>query len=77
MKMLPEHYKHLKAAIDKQIELDPAMYENYMSRGLTHTRYNWDLLWRAKMGPFVCSTLYTYLKDSHIDTALRKITGKN
>ena len=76
MKMTKAHYEILKQKIEEQMQRDPKMYENYMELGYTHRRYNWDLLWRAKLNKFVCDTLYQYLNDDHINTALQHITGK-
>lgn len=32
-----------------------------------------DCLWAAKQSRFVCDTLYPYMNDKHIDSALRSI----
>jgi hypothetical protein len=36
-------------------------------------RFRWDLFHVAGLNNYACDTLYTYLNDDHIDTALRKI----
>jgi hypothetical protein len=52
----------------------------YAAKGLSDKRYRWDLSYLSgnannpeSCTRFVCDTLYTYLNDSHIDTALRSI----
>ena len=77
MKMTNEHFAYLEKKIKEVINENPDMYDQYMSEGLNHMRYNWDLLWMADLTTFTCNDLYEYLNDTHINTALRKITGKN
>lgn len=72
MKISKEHLEHLRTHI-APLDL-PERRAAYASAGLSDVRYRWDLLWAAKLGPFVCGTLYKAgLDDSHIDTALRNI----
>jgi len=40
---------------------------------LTTTRYQWDIVRHAGLMTWVCDTLYEYLNDTHIQTALNKI----
>lgn len=69
MKIKPEHLEYLRAYITP---LDtPARRKMY--KGQTDKRYRWDLTYAAKLTQFICTTLYTYMNDDHIDTALRKI----
>ena len=87
MKIKPEHYDELKQAIERvQSEYPSHSLESYISAGLTPMRFRWDLLWTAiKLGYFQLGDgvgvpgcpLYAYLNDTHIDTALRRITGIN
>jgi len=71
MKMLPADFKKLKDTIT------PFNTENrrasYRREHFGLLRYQWDLLRLAGMMPFVCDTLYKYLDDTHIQTALNKI----
>lgn len=52
---------------------------DYKSKGLTDKRYRWDLTYVVNSNDinsasrFICDTLYTYMDDSHVDTALRSI----
>jgi hypothetical protein len=36
-------------------------------------RIRWDLTYQANLTGFICDSLYSYLDDSHIDTALKSI----
>lgn len=71
MKMQPQHLEHMRAAIAK---FDTDFYRaRYAAAGLTTRRYQWDLVRAAGLMPWLCDTLYTYLNDSHIQTALNKL----
>lgn len=71
MKMRPEHLDTLRDII---APLDtPERRADYVKQGLSSKRYRWDLLYAARVSNWICSTLYPYLNDSHIDTALRSI----
>lgn len=77
MKIRPEHYNHMKSAI---ADLDPAKVAAH-KEALTHDarvkdlekRFRWDLSHAARLTPWICDNLYSYLDDSHVDTALRSI----
>lgn len=69
MKIKPEHYEHLKTAILANPHA-PTL-PSYIARGLTEKRWRWDLLYLAKLSPWISSNLYPYANDDHIDTALR------
>ena len=74
MKMQPEHVQVLRAAI-QPLDTEERR-ELYRAHPLSNMRYRWDLLWavsRSLPDDFVCKTLYAYLDDTHIDTALRTI----
>lgn len=71
MKIQPEHFEVLKSAI--KIHDTEFHRERYKAAGLSDRRYQWDVLRHAGCMPFVCDTLYKYLDDSHIESALRKI----
>lgn len=36
-------------------------------------RFRWDLLWSTKMSSWVSGTLYKYMDDSHLDSALKQV----
>jgi hypothetical protein len=74
MKMHTKDFEALRTAVQAVIVAHPDAYADYKACGLSDTRYNWDLL---NASGFDTCILYAYLEDSHVDTALRKITGKN
>jgi len=74
MKITPEDYAILEKAIK------PMMYKINRS-GITAMRWRWDCLYRCglKIGDGIGMpgdlNLYAYMDDTHIDTALKRITG--
>lgn len=71
MKMQSAHFDHIAAKI---AELDtPALRAAYCDAGLSLKRYQWDITRQVGLIPFVCDTLYQYLDDTHIQTALNRI----
>lgn len=80
MKIKPEHYAVLKQAVDSVLERVPNIRSEYQAKGLSDKRYRWDLLYATKIkigdGRGMSGLpLYEYMDDTHIDTALRAITG--
>lgn len=77
MKMKPDHYNHMKSAI---ASIDTAKVASH-KEALTHDarvkdlekRFRWDLCHAAIPSSWICDNLYSYLDDSHVDTALRSI----
>jgi hypothetical protein len=59
------HVEFLRAELEGRLRPDGSM------------RDRWDALSAAGLIPWVCSTLYPYLNDNHIDTALRAIARGN
>jgi hypothetical protein len=54
----------------------PVMREAIIAEGKARDvekRLRWDLSFKAGLTPWVCSTLYSYCDDVHVDTALRAI----
>jgi hypothetical protein len=77
MKIKPEHYAYLKGAI-ATIDLKRiADHRNFViGEGKSQDvekRVRWDAVRYAGLIPWICDTLYKYMNDDHIDTALRKI----
>ena len=71
MKIKPEDYEHLKKAI---APLDTEeLRKQYKDAGLSDKRYRWDLSYKANLTKFICDTLYPYMNDVHIDTALKSL----
>ena len=83
MKIKPEHYEMLESEINAVFERYPArrLIEEYETGQFARSektkdlqkRFCYDLLYGAGLSSFVCSTLYKYLDDSHVYTALRSI----
>lgn len=74
LKISPSDYLTLETALKAAVERNPGKYEAYKDAGLSDMRYNWDMV-RAS-GFNVCS-LYHYLNDDHINSALAKILGNS
>lgn len=80
MKMTKEDYEYIKSELEKTVAFDPETIERYETGEFVRsecvknlqTRYMWDCFHNAQFDSFV-HTLYKYLHDSHIETALRKI----
>ena len=77
MKIKPAHYQFLKSSIQK-IDKEKALkhYESLKSDSRIKTiklRFAVDLMYAANLNRFICDTLYAYLEDTHINTALQKI----
>jgi hypothetical protein len=71
MKMTPDHYNQLSAAIVAKLDSIPNIWRNCRGQGLTPMRFRWDALHASK---FDTNVLYKAgLNDDHIDTALRAI----
>lgn len=78
MKMKQEDFDALKEGIEKHMKESGKNLEDiksyYDELGKSMERMRWDLFWDA-FASDMGIRLYKYLKDSHIDTALRRITG--
>jgi hypothetical protein len=75
MKITKQDYAELKNAIESS-PIFPRLME-YREKGLSDKRYRWDCLWSInrefRSGWF--DRVYQYADDTHVDTALRKITN--
>jgi len=84
MKIKQEHFDYMKSVIDDFLKRHPdipSIYENgdfVRSDKVKNlqTRFCFDVMYMAGLTPWVCSTLYGYLHDDHIHTALKKICPK-
>lgn len=65
MKITPEHLEHMQHAIQTM--------ETKRPDGISITRHRWDMLHAAGLTPWVCSVVYPYANDAHIETALKHI----
>jgi len=73
MKIKKEDYQKLEEMIIASGLNTPENKKIWMEAGLSDTRWVWDLAHGAKATSYICS-LYGYLDDSHITTALKKIS---
>ena len=87
MKMKQEHFDEIKRLIEEHIESEggtEAMVKCYetgdFERPLAvndlQTRFCWDMFYRGVTSRTSVHGLYTYLDDSHILTALKRICPK-
>ena len=67
----PEHLEHLRRIVTPH-DTEKAR-KGAIRRADSDMRYRWDCLWAAKQNQWVYDTLYPYLNDDRIDTALRSI----
>jgi len=81
MKIKKAHYDHMKTAmVDKLAVTSSAEVFAYL-RNLENDprvkdvdkRFRWDLFLAAGLATYAYNTLYPYLDDTHIDSALRAI----
>lgn len=76
MKITTEHYAEMRATILKLKDKVPALRHAIIKEGRSkdvEKRLRWDLLYLAQLSPWICSEIYVYADDEHIDTALRSI----
>ena len=80
MKMKATHYATILEAFKELARLSPSVRGLYKSAGNTETRFLWDAFQAAKIegktDGWIARTLNAYLKDSHIETALRKAANE-
>lgn len=87
MKMKQEHFDEIKRLIEEYIESEggtEAMVKRYetgdFERPLAvndlQTRFCWDMFYKGVICRTSVHGLYTYLNDSHILTALKRICPK-
>jgi hypothetical protein len=71
MKITREHLQILESAIKPLDTTERRRF--YIDSGLSDTRYRFDLLYRCGLTLWVCDTLYKYVDNTHIATALKRI----
>jgi hypothetical protein len=75
MKISPEQLTHMKIAMQPIMDKFPKQL--WEDENLSDKRYRWDIARAAKLIPYFVDVLYPAgCDDTHIDTALRKITKK-
>ena len=84
MKVTTEHRDYMAEKIRERVRTyPPEALATYLSEIQAdprvmdwERRYRWDLCHASGLTPWICTTLYPYADDSHIDTALKSIVGK-
>jgi len=84
MKITKEHYAYILECMTTKLadtsEQDKDGYlENIKNDPRVkdcNKRIRWDLYHAAVPNRYICDTLYTYLDDTHIDSALKAISKK-
>ena len=78
MKMTTTHYNDLKSRIalvwtTEKHDAQRLFISNEGKSKDVDKRLRWDWSYRAQVSRWVCDNLYSYLDDSHVDTALKQI----
>ena len=83
MKMKEEHYSYIKKEVTNnfskewvnQYSLDilKEYNEKFKTKEQVNQRVRMDLLYMAGLTNWICATLYPYLTDKHINTAMYKL----
>jgi len=82
MKMTAEHYKFIKEQMQQIPVSDIAEHLKALQQARKDKaqrikdmdmRIRWDGFYARRLSAFACSHLYSYLTDTHIDTALKQI----
>jgi hypothetical protein len=80
MKMKKEHYDFVEEKMKPLMEKVNNHRKFLVVEGKAkdvEMRLRWDVFSTAGLTNYVCEVLYSYLDDSHIDTALKKILKDN
>jgi hypothetical protein len=73
MKMNATHYEYLYTAINA-LDRDTVLAHKSLELGNDKVkRFVWDLYYMINASAWICGNLYSYLNDSHIETALKSI----
>ena len=75
MKIKPEHYDTIREAVNTAKAEYPSITAQYEAGEISAKRYRWDLCYAGRLTPWLCENVYPYANDSHIDTALRRVTN--
>ena len=82
MKIKPEHFAMLSSAIDAQADRFKGAALAYLSAGMSEQRFIWDVLRATGLRPGNAHngdawSVYDYMNDSHIETALKAALKKS
>ncbi len=81
MKIIPKDYAYLERKINEILAKYPNLVDDYEHGRFARSdkvkdlqrRFCFDLTYGAGLTQFIVGTLYTYLNDDHLYTALRRI----
>ena len=77
MSIKKTHYMILSILVNDCLKNNPCVYDTYQEQNLTNERFNWDIFWHVtRKKPDFKKSLFSYLKDDNINTALKNITKK-
>jgi hypothetical protein len=78
MKIKQVHYKTMENKITEYLLENKTslakLLNQYIKNGLSLMQFRWDISYAAIGSKWICDNLYPYLNDTHIDTALRRLT---
>ncbi len=70
MKIKPEHFQHIYDAVSKYVVGNRSACVAHKAT-VNPARFRWDLFNASGLTSYACDSLYSYLNDEHIDTAMR------
>ncbi len=77
LKMKPQHYQEIKDKIGSIAPKDVTYLKNIIWEAQTFKNFErrilWELCYWKIPSAWICSELYPYLDDSHIESALKQI----
>jgi hypothetical protein len=80
VKITTEHYNYLRDAITAipQENIDAHRRKLLTDERVKDAdkRLRWDLLYATVPSAWICDNLYSYLNDTHIDTAIKSIINE-
>ena len=78
LKMLRSHYDDLKQSVRISLHnrnVEDRLVMEYINHGLAYSRFAWDMFW-VSTDRRMQSALYAYLKDEHIERAMKRILAE-
>jgi hypothetical protein len=78
MKIKPEHLETLRGLIQPILDSCPVEWYKSIHPEYSSKRIRWEYFYAAGQlaSSFLCDTLYSYMNDDHMDTALKQIVGE-
>ena len=76
MKIKKLHRTHMTLTIQYFLGRYPNMQSEYIKKGFSHKRFQWDCTYQSGLTDFICKKIYPYANDMHIQTVLNQILPK-